>query len=113
MLTALNDVLHRTISALPPYDPHELQLSAIKHILRYFQGTPSHGLLLQPTTLSTLVVYSDADWAGCSDTPSLPLVLLCFLETILFLGPPNGRIVSPAPVLQRYCRSLLVAPTSA
>lgn len=50
-----------------------------------------------------------ADWAGCPDTPSLPLVLLCFLETILYLGPPNGRIVFPALVLQRYCRSLRCA----
>ena len=50
------------------HDPREPHLSAVKRILRYLQGTLSHGLHLQPSTPSELVVYTDADWAGCPDT---------------------------------------------
>jgi hypothetical protein len=44
---------------------------AAKRILRYLCGTLSHGLLLRPLLpfeLVELVVYTDADWAGCPDT---------------------------------------------
>jgi hypothetical protein len=47
-----------------PGSPH---LSAVKRILCYLQGTISHGLL-QLTVASELIVYTDADWAGCLDT---------------------------------------------
>jgi hypothetical protein len=40
----------------------------MKRILRYLQGTPDYGLLLRRSSSSDLVVYTDADWAGCSDT---------------------------------------------
>jgi hypothetical protein len=40
----------------------------IKRVLRYLHGTLDHSLKLQCTTTSTLVAYSDADWAGCPDT---------------------------------------------
>jgi hypothetical protein len=49
------------------HDPREPHLSAVKRILHYLQGTLSHGLHLQPST-PELVVYTDADWAGCPDT---------------------------------------------
>jgi hypothetical protein len=41
---------------------------AMKHILRYLQGTPDYGLLLHRSSCSDLIVYTDADWAGCPDT---------------------------------------------
>jgi histone deacetylase 1/2 len=42
--------------------------SAVKRILRYVQGTLSHGLLLRPSrTLPLLSAFSDADWAGDPD----------------------------------------------
>ena len=40
----------------------------IKRILRYLHGTLDHRLQLRRTIASTLVAYSDADWAGCPDT---------------------------------------------
>jgi hypothetical protein len=40
----------------------------MKRILRYLQGTPDYGLLLHRSSSSDLVVYTDADWAGCPDT---------------------------------------------
>ena len=42
---------------------------AVKRILRYVKGTLHFGLTFRPSTVpSTLVTYSDADWAGCLDT---------------------------------------------
>jgi hypothetical protein len=44
--------------------PH---LIALKRILRYLRGSLDYGLL-RPSPTSELVVYTDADWAGCPDT---------------------------------------------
>jgi hypothetical protein len=43
-------------------------LTAMKCILRYLRATPDFGLLLHRSSSSDLVVYTDADWAGCLDT---------------------------------------------
>jgi hypothetical protein len=43
-------------------------MTALKCILRYLQGTLDFGLHLHLASTSKIVVYSDADWAGCSDT---------------------------------------------
>jgi hypothetical protein len=50
------------------YDPREPHLTAAKPILWYLQGTLDHGLLLRRASTSNLVIYTDADWAGCPDT---------------------------------------------
>ena len=50
------------------HDPRESHLFALKRILCYIRGTLHLGLLLRPSSSTELVVYSDADWAGCPDT---------------------------------------------
>jgi hypothetical protein len=50
------------------HDPREPHLTAMKRILRYFQGTPDYGLLLRRSSSSDLLIYTDADWASCPDT---------------------------------------------
>jgi hypothetical protein len=50
------------------HDPRDVHLSAVKRILRYLHGTLGHGLLLHPSMTTALLVYIDADWAGCPDT---------------------------------------------
>ena len=50
------------------HDPREPHLAAVKRILRYLRGTLNLGLTLQRSPQQDLVVYSDADWAGCPDT---------------------------------------------
>jgi hypothetical protein len=50
------------------HDPREPHLTAMKRILRYLQGTPDYGLLLRRSSSFDLVVYTDADLAGCPDT---------------------------------------------
>ncbi|GJT94801.1 ribonuclease H-like domain-containing protein [Tanacetum coccineum] len=42
--------------------------SALKRLLRYIRGTMPNGLQLFSSTTSSLVAYSDADWAGCPTT---------------------------------------------
>ncbi|GJR66292.1 ribonuclease H-like domain-containing protein [Tanacetum coccineum] len=48
------------------HDPREPHFSALKRILRYIHGTLTFGLQLYSSTTSSLVAYSDADWAGCT-----------------------------------------------
>jgi hypothetical protein len=50
------------------HDPREPHLDALKRILRYVRGTLHMGLLVRPSAALEMVVYSDADWAGCPDT---------------------------------------------
>ena len=50
------------------HDPREPHLTALKRILRYVKGTLHLGLLLRQSSATDLVVYTDADWAGCPDT---------------------------------------------
>jgi hypothetical protein len=50
------------------HTPREPHLTALKRILRYLRGSLDYGLLLRTSPTSELVVYTDADWAGCPDT---------------------------------------------
>ncbi|WVZ87938.1 hypothetical protein U9M48_034512 [Paspalum notatum var. saurae] len=50
------------------HDPREPHLTALKRLLRYLRGTVDYGLLLHRSSSADLVVYTDADWAGCLDT---------------------------------------------
>jgi len=48
--------------------PTNEHMSALKRIIRYLQGTLSHGLHLYKSTIDRLISYTDADWGGCPDT---------------------------------------------
>ena len=48
--------------------PRHLHLAAVRRIIRYLQGSSSHGLFFPAGSSLRLVAYSDADWAGCPDT---------------------------------------------
>ncbi|GJR79301.1 ribonuclease H-like domain-containing protein [Tanacetum coccineum] len=48
--------------------PREPHLAALKRILRYVQGTLDLGLHLYSSSTTSLVSYTDADWAGCPST---------------------------------------------
>ncbi|WOH09590.1 hypothetical protein DCAR_0729048 [Daucus carota subsp. sativus] len=50
------------------HDPRTDHMSALKRIIRYVQGTLDQGLHLYPSSVSSLVSYTDADWGGCPDT---------------------------------------------
>jgi hypothetical protein len=51
------------------HDPRESLFTMMKHVLCYLWGSLDFGLHLQRSTSSfKLMVYTDADWAGCPDT---------------------------------------------
>nr|GEV32491.1 ribonuclease H-like domain-containing protein [Tanacetum cinerariifolium] len=50
------------------HDPREPHFSALKRILRYVRGTLDYGLQLFASSTTSLVAYSDADWAGSRTT---------------------------------------------
>ena len=50
------------------HDPRESHLAALKRLLRYVRGTVDLSLVLHRSSSAELVVYTDADWAGCPDT---------------------------------------------
>ena len=50
------------------HDPRESHLAALKRLLRYVRGTVDLGLVLHRSSSAELVVYINADWAGCPDT---------------------------------------------
>jgi hypothetical protein len=47
--------------------PTDTHWQAVKHILRYIQGTIGCGLHLQHSTDLPIQAFCDADWAGCPD----------------------------------------------
>jgi hypothetical protein len=50
------------------HDPREPHLTGLKCLLRYLRGTVDYSLLLHWSSAAELVVYTDADRAGCPDT---------------------------------------------
>ena len=50
------------------HDPRVPHYNHVKRVLRYLKGTLDHGLHIYSSSPHTLTAYSDADWAGCSDT---------------------------------------------
>ena len=48
--------------------PSQSDYTLLKRILRYVKGTLQLGITIQANTDSTLLCYSDSDWAGCRET---------------------------------------------
>jgi hypothetical protein len=48
--------------------PREPHLNLVKRILRYIKGTLNFSMRLSCSATTSLIAYSDADWAGCPDT---------------------------------------------
>jgi hypothetical protein len=61
------------------HDPREPHLTTAKRILRYLQGTLNHDLFLRRTSTSDLIIYTDADWAGCPNIRRSTLGYAVFL----------------------------------
>ncbi|GJU53499.1 ribonuclease H-like domain-containing protein [Tanacetum coccineum] len=48
--------------------PHKPHLAALKRIVRYVQGTLDYGLPLYSINTTSVVGYTNFDWAGCPST---------------------------------------------
>jgi hypothetical protein len=85
------------------HDPREPHLTAMKRILRYLQGTPDYGLLLRRSSSSDLVVYTDADWAGCPDTHRFTSGYAVFLgDNLVFWSAKRQTVVSHSSAEAEY-----------
>jgi hypothetical protein len=84
------------------HDPREPHLAALKRILRYIRGTLHLGLLLRPSTSTDLVVYTDADWAGCPDTRKSTLGYAVFLGGNLVSWSKRRNTVSRSSAEAEY-----------
>jgi histone deacetylase 1/2 len=47
--------------------PTDVHWEAVKRILRYVKGTVSTGLSIRKSASTLISVFTDADWAGCTD----------------------------------------------
>ncbi|XP_057953996.1 uncharacterized mitochondrial protein AtMg00810-like [Malania oleifera] len=63
------DITH-AITAAGQYmhKPSVSHFQAIKRILRYVKGTLQFGLIFTPSSSQEILVYFDANWAGCPNT---------------------------------------------
>ncbi|GJZ76063.1 ribonuclease H-like domain-containing protein [Tanacetum coccineum] len=50
------------------HNPREPHLETLKRIVRYVCGTLDYGLQLYSSSTSSLIAYSDVEWAGCPTT---------------------------------------------
>ncbi|CAM8990456.1 unnamed protein product [Rhodiola kirilowii] len=48
-------------------NPNDEHWEAVKRILRYIKGTIDTGLKFRQSSLTRLSIFTDVDWAGCSD----------------------------------------------
>jgi hypothetical protein len=76
----------------------------MKRILRYLQWTPDYGLLLRRSSYSDLVVYTDADWAGCPDTHRSTSGYAVFLgDNLVYWSAKRQTVVSWSSAEAEYC----------
>jgi hypothetical protein len=85
--------------------------AAVKRVLRYLNGSRSHGITIQPTSQHQLQLhaYCDADWAGCLDDRRSTSRFCIFLGTTLVSWiSKNQQTVSRSSTEAEY-RSLALA----
>jgi hypothetical protein len=83
--------------------PREPHLAALKWIVRYIRGTLDLGLLLRPSTVTDLVVYTDADWAGCLNTRRFTSSYATFLgDNLISWSSKRQNSVSRSSVEAKY-----------
>ncbi|GKD73129.1 ribonuclease H-like domain-containing protein, partial [Tanacetum coccineum] len=86
------------------HDPHEPYFSALKWILRYVRGTLDHGLQLFSSSTTSLVVYSNADWAGCPTTQRSTSVYCIYLgNNLLSWSSKRQPMLSRSSTEAVYC----------
>jgi hypothetical protein len=61
------------------HSPRVCHFEALKRILRYVKETIHMSLHITPNRPSSLIAYTNADWAGCPDTRRSTLGFCVFL----------------------------------
>nr|GEZ01050.1 ribonuclease H-like domain-containing protein [Tanacetum cinerariifolium] len=85
------------------HDARKPHFSALKQILRYVRSTLDYGLQLFSLSTTSLVAYSDADWAGCSTTQRSAFSYCVFFgNNLLYLSSKRQPTLSPSSVEAKY-----------
>jgi len=85
------------------HDPREPHIAALKRILRYVRGTLQLGLHITASSAPNLIVYSDADWAGCPDTRKSTSGYAVFLgDNLISWSSKRQNIVSRSSAEAEY-----------
>ncbi|GKE51452.1 ribonuclease H-like domain-containing protein [Tanacetum coccineum] len=85
------------------HDPKEPHFDALKHILQNVQETMDFGLQLYVSTTTSLVGYTDADWAGCPSTRSSTLGYCVFLgDNLLSWSAKRHHTLSRSSAEAKY-----------
>ncbi|GKA72744.1 ribonuclease H-like domain-containing protein [Tanacetum coccineum] len=77
------------------HDPREPHFSTLKRILRYVHGTLDHGLPLFSSSTTSLVAYSDTDWAEYRGVAN-NVVETCWLQNLhckLYTPLPSATLI--------------------
>jgi hypothetical protein len=87
------------------YNPLEPHRAVMKHVLRYRRGSLDFGLHLRHSASSSeLMVYTDADWAGCPDTRRSTLSYAVFLgDNLISWSSKCPNIISRSSIEAEYC----------
>ncbi|GJZ07935.1 ribonuclease H-like domain-containing protein [Tanacetum coccineum] len=84
-------------------DPREPHFAALKRILRYVQGTLELGLHLYDSATTSLVGYTDADWAGCPSTRRSTFGYCVFLgDNLLSWSAKRQHTISRSSAEAKY-----------
>nr|GEV15654.1 reverse transcriptase domain-containing protein [Tanacetum cinerariifolium] len=85
------------------HDPLEPHFSALKRILRYIRGTLDYGIQIYSSFASSLVAYSDVDWAACLTTRKSTSGYCVFVRNNLqSLSPKRQFTLSRSSVEAEY-----------
>nr|GFC48651.1 retrotransposon protein, putative, unclassified [Tanacetum cinerariifolium] len=85
------------------HDPREPHFAALKRILRYVRGTVDFGLQLYASATTSLVGYTDADWAGCPSTRRSTSGYCVFLgDNLLFWSSKRQHTISRSGTEAEY-----------
>ena len=74
-------------------------MATVRQIIRYVHGTALRGLSYPAGTSLDLAAYSDADYAGCSDTRRSTTGWCMFLGPALISWKARNRTVCQSPRL--------------
>ncbi|GJX37619.1 ribonuclease H-like domain-containing protein [Tanacetum coccineum] len=85
------------------HDPGEPHFAALKRISRYVRGTVDFGLQLYASATTSLVGYTDVDWAGCPSTRMSTLGYCVFLgNNILSWSAKRQHTISRSSAEAEY-----------
>ena len=90
------------------HDPRVERMTALHRILRYVQGSLDHGLQLYKYPISSLLLYTDANWGGCPNTRHSTSGYCVFWVTVWSLGLLSDNLRFLSPVLRSNIMVLLI-----